>query len=171
MIECGQCQNDSEFTQYRGALERSGSIQAGDGGIRAVKGGWRQGSHSFPEGFRCASCGSPVAFREKLLQAWGLDDPPIERATAMDLVLILDSLRRIRRGAEMTVREIPAAPGTYANFEALGAGLPAVLRRRCEEGLGIDLDRLCSHQVEAMGHVLAGRNVVLQTPTASGKSF
>jgi DEAD/DEAH box helicase domain-containing protein len=37
--------------------------------------------------------------------------------------------------------------------------------------MGISLDDLYSHQVEALRHSFAGKNVVLQTPTASGKSL
>ncbi len=58
-----------------------------------------------------------------------------------------------------------ACRGPYAPFpEALDPRLQAALRAR-------GIDQLYTHQAEAIAHALAGRNVVIVTPTASGKTL
>lgn len=61
--------------------------------------------------------------------------------------------------------ELPARDARWADFpEVLDPGLAAALRAR-------GIARLYSHQREAVDHALAGRHVVIATPTASGKSL
>jgi DEAD/DEAH box helicase domain-containing protein len=63
------------------------------------------------------------------------------------------------------VRRLPAVPGAYAPFPAvLDPRLGAALVSR---GIG----QLYTHQADAIGHALAGRNAVVVTPTASGKTL
>jgi DEAD/DEAH box helicase domain-containing protein len=60
---------------------------------------------------------------------------------------------------------IPARPGRYAPIpEAIDERIVAALARR-------GITELYSHQREAVDHALAGRNVVVVTPTASGKTL
>ena len=62
-------------------------------------------------------------------------------------------------------RRLPAIAAEFAAHpEALDPGIGAVLSAR-------GLCRLYSHQAEALDHALAGRNVVVITPTASGKTL
>jgi DEAD/DEAH box helicase domain-containing protein len=62
-------------------------------------------------------------------------------------------------------RRLPAREAELAAFpDGLDARLEAALARR-------GVARLYSHQAEAIQHVLAGRNVVVVTPTASGKTL
>jgi DEAD/DEAH box helicase domain-containing protein len=63
------------------------------------------------------------------------------------------------------VRRLPAVAAQYAAFpEALDARLTRALATR---GIG----EVYTHQAEAIAHALAGRNVVVITPTASGKTL
>ena len=63
------------------------------------------------------------------------------------------------------IRHLPARQASFADFpEGLDARLKEMLRRR---GFG----QLYSHQAQAITHALAGRNVSVVTPTASGKSL
>src|SRR2546425_8084428 len=63
------------------------------------------------------------------------------------------------------VRRLEAVAARYAPFpDALDARLTQVLASR---GIG----QLYTHQAEAIDHALAGRNVVVTTPTASGKTL
>ena len=63
------------------------------------------------------------------------------------------------------IRRIPAAAASFAPFpEGTDSRLGAALASR---GIG----HLYTHQAEAFAHVLAGRNVVTVTPTASGKTL
>jgi DEAD/DEAH box helicase domain-containing protein len=63
------------------------------------------------------------------------------------------------------VRKLDAAAAKYAPF-------PDTLDPRLRRALGArGIDQLYTHQAEAVGHALGGRNVVVVTPTASGKTL
>ncbi|HKB10218.1 MAG TPA: DEAD/DEAH box helicase, partial [Vicinamibacterales bacterium] len=63
------------------------------------------------------------------------------------------------------VRRLPAAPPRFVAFpEAIDPRLTQALASR-------GVQRLYTHQAAAIGHALAGRHVVVTTPTASGKTL
>src|SRR5262245_15968433 len=63
------------------------------------------------------------------------------------------------------IRRLPAVPATHAPFpQGTDARLLSALGAR-------GIERLYTHQALAFDHVLAGRNVVTVTPTASGKTL
>ena len=63
------------------------------------------------------------------------------------------------------IRRQPAKAGVFAEFpETLAPQLKKSLISR-------GIQQLYSHQAEAFGHAVAGRNVVVVTPTASGKTL
>ncbi len=63
------------------------------------------------------------------------------------------------------VRRLPAIAARYAPF-------PSALDARLVRALGSrGVSQLYTHQAEAIGHALDGRNVVVITPTASGKTL
>ena len=63
------------------------------------------------------------------------------------------------------VRRLPAVAAEFAAFpDALDSRLTQALRSR-------GIEQLYTHQAEAIGHVLGRRNVVVVTPTASGKTL
>ncbi len=63
------------------------------------------------------------------------------------------------------VRHEPSKPGEYAPLpESLSPALCGVLRKR-------GIDRLYTHQAEAIRLIDSGKNVVVVTPTASGKTL
>jgi len=64
-----------------------------------------------------------------------------------------------------TVRRLPAQAAAYAPFPS---GIDARLARALGQR---GITELYTHQAEAIGHALAGRNVVIVTPTASGKTL
>src|SRR5688572_22902891 len=64
-----------------------------------------------------------------------------------------------------TVRRLPPLEARYAPFgEAIDSRLCDVLRQR-------GVDQLYTHQALAIEHAVAGRHVVVTTPTASGKTL
>src|SRR5262245_20722336 len=63
-----------------------------------------------------------------------------------------------------TVRRLPPLEARYAPFGELDSHLCEVLRQR-------GVDQLYTHQASAIDHALAGRHVVVTTPTASGKTL
>src|SRR5688572_32197007 len=63
------------------------------------------------------------------------------------------------------VRRLPARPAEYAAFpDEFDPVVREILRDR-------GIDQLYTHQATAIGHALAGRHVVITTPTASGKTL
>ncbi|MCC7009410.1 MAG: DEAD/DEAH box helicase [Acidobacteria bacterium] len=63
------------------------------------------------------------------------------------------------------VRRLPAAPAEYAPF-------PERIDERLQRALAArGIDQLYTHQAAALDHALAGRDVVIVTPTASGKTL
>src|ERR1700676_4035478 len=64
------------------------------------------------------------------------------------------------------IRHQPAKDGEFVEFPEL---LALSLRQALQEGRGIA--KLYSHQAEALAHAEGGRNVVVVTPTASGKTL
>src|SRR5262249_13427462 len=63
------------------------------------------------------------------------------------------------------VRQIPATVARHAPFPA--SIDPRLIRALASRGVR----QLYTHQAEAIGHALGGRNVVVTTPTASGKTL
>src|SRR5438552_767862 len=63
------------------------------------------------------------------------------------------------------VRRLPPRAAEYAAFpDGIDDRLTQVLARR-------GIEQLYTHQAAAVAHALAGRNVVITTPTASGKTL
>src|SRR5437867_486580 len=63
------------------------------------------------------------------------------------------------------MRRLPAVAAQFSPFpEALDERLTRALTSR-------GIQQLFTHQAEAVGHALAGRHVVVVTPTASGKTL
>jgi DEAD/DEAH box helicase domain-containing protein len=68
-------------------------------------------------------------------------------------------------GVVTAVRRQPPVAARYAPFpDAIDARLRAAFERR-------GITQLYSHQAEALAHVSEGRNIVITTPTASGKTL
>jgi DEAD/DEAH box helicase domain-containing protein len=96
-----------------------------------------------------------------------LPAPPAPVEPCDPVAAALDELRRSPACAGRIVHEalLPAEPARHGEW-------PAALHpelRRALAGRGID--RLYSHQAEAVAAALAGEDVVVVTPTASGKSL
>ena len=79
----------------------------------------------------------------------------------------LERLENNRRFMEnvRAIRKIPARPGSFADYPAwVDPHLQAVLKER-------GMERLYSHQAKALECARTGRDVILVTPTASGKTL
>jgi DEAD/DEAH box helicase domain-containing protein len=80
----------------------------------------------------------------------------------------LERFQSLAAGEASPVRAIrhqPARPGEYVEF-------PDGVNPRLRQALAAQgIERLYSHQAEAFQHLRAGRNVVVVTPTASGKTL
>jgi len=96
--------------------------------------------------------------------------PALDKDRSLDEALQRLGGTAIPRAAEgepivTALERIPAVPARYAPFpEGVDERLLDALRAR-------GIERLYTHQAEAWTHVRAGRNVVIVTPTASGKTL
>lgn len=85
----------------------------------------------------------------------------------MNLLQVLDELKQNRRfhGCISHWEVIPPREAVYAEFPpGMNPGIKSVLQKR-------GISRLYSHQATAIEKVLSGKNVVIVTPTASGKTL
>ncbi len=88
----------------------------------------------------------------------------MERADLRSILEGLDGSRFFSRNVSVRV-EIPPSEGSYRSFpDSVHPRLIEVLRRR-------GVERLYSHQLEAYEAASSGRDVVVVTPTASGKTL
>lgn len=171
MIECPQCEHDVLFVQYTNGYRRELRQHFERGGVRPHLSVWKPAVEDDRDGFFCSECGSQVRVASRLLKLWNLDDKPVETTSRIDLDEILKALSETSDGAELTINEAPSTEGRFGSIDDLNIRLPKELRRGITERLGVSLDNLYAHQLEALEHAFKGDNVVLQTPTASGKSL
>ena len=91
-----------------------------------------------------------------------------ELTTKGDLNHVVNRMERLALdpdGPIRAIRRTPAREGVYADFPpVLNAGLREVLASR-------GISRLYCHQAETFDRIAEGRNVVVVTPTASGKTL
>lgn len=83
---------------------------------------------------------------------------------------ILDLLHGLQRKGQFApniahIREIPPRPAQWRDFP------PAMQPELCDVLRARGIERLFSHQAESIEQILAGKNVVVVTPTASGKTM
>jgi DEAD/DEAH box helicase domain-containing protein len=88
----------------------------------------------------------------------------VAKLTLKELVSRLEADRRFMENVRAS-KHIPAAEGQFEPFpDWVHPSLRSVLQKR-------GIESLYSHQAQAMGLVRSGRDVVLITPTASGKTL
>ncbi len=90
---------------------------------------------------------------------------PVDRSQALQKVIHELSGEGARISTITAVRHFPPLPADFVDFpDGLDERLVAALKKR-------GVERLYSHQREAFGRVTGGDNVVVVTPTASGKTL
>jgi DEAD/DEAH box helicase domain-containing protein len=84
--------------------------------------------------------------------------------------MILNFLRTIERDSDFAAcrMHLESFPPQSARFRALDPPLPEVFRKGLAD---LDIRELFSHQAEAIDKIRDGKNVVVVTPTASGKTL
>lgn len=100
----------------------------------------------------------------------GFPEPARERVLARQTGLYgaIEHFKEWMAKPESPVRAIRHQPSQAGNFTDFPSSLPAELRQALT---GRGIRQLYSHQAEAFEHASAGRNVVVVTPTASGKTL
>ena len=95
-----------------------------------------------------------------------LPDPLVQRDTSLDG--LVDHLEALERQQDSPITAIRRQPARQAKF----VELPEAIDPRLREALASrEITRLYSHQAEAFERIAAGENIVLPTPTASGKTL
>jgi len=90
---------------------------------------------------------------------------PVRRASLEAAIAKFQELMAQPDSPIRAVHHIPARAAEYSDF-------PQNLDPRLRQMLaGRGIDQLYSHQAEAFGHITGGRNTVIVTPTASGKTL
>jgi len=91
--------------------------------------------------------------------------PIPRRETVMQAVQRFEEISNKPESPVRSIRHVPAREGQYSLIPAaVNPLLAAALNKR-------GIEKLYSHQAAAFDHVDAGRNVVIVTPTASGKTL
>src|SRR5580700_9631890 len=92
--------------------------------------------------------------------------PARDRSRELAPVLLkLEKMAADADGPVRAIRRTPARTAEFAGFpEAVDAKLRSVFAAR-------GISKLYSHQAEAYSRIAAGENVVIVTPTASGKTL
>lgn len=134
---------------------------------------WRSGEpnwETFKEygpGIYCYHDGSPIL--EGMLtpeEVELLTDRRLPTQQSFDSKVLVQDLEELgkRIRSDVYVHEIDAEQGAYADQIQISSWI-----RRKLQAMGIE--KLYDHQGEAIGHIRQGRNVVISTKTASGKSL
>lgn len=142
-----------------------------------VPGPWSYTPRPFEPGLYCVHClnegnREPLNVDPEDLRELGLGEPPLvfRSATTIQVDDLVGELQSRFPERLRDVHHLPARPAQYADRSSLGrlqVGLRAALIRQL---LG-DTGNLYQFQAEAIGAALDGHDVVVTTPTASGKTL
>lgn len=141
-----------------------------------VKGSWEYVAKPFEPGLYCAYCLSegrrePLPIDAEDLNDLGLTDLPLvfRRAESFRVDEVVATLRERFPDRIRDVHPLPDTPAHYADRAVLN-GLHIGLRAALIKKLGTT-GNLYQFQAEAIDKALAGQDVVVTTPTASGKTL
>ncbi len=144
---------------------------------RVVKGPWQYTARPFAPGIYCVHClnegrREPLPIDELDIADLGLGDTPVvfQQNGEFSSQQFVASLQERYGSLVQSVHDLPAQPATYAAEDwarNLHPGVQRALRERLLPAGG----RLYGFQATAIDAALAGRDVIVTTPTASGKSL
>lgn len=154
-------------SEYRNIPFRRDILQATNG-LHAAD--WVAEQVSNVDGFYCGKCHSTILeeyitapekelLRDKRLELWEANSFPVEDVTFS----LLDVAKRV--GSNVEKYHIPRREAIYGN---LSRPLPLVLEKKLKS---MGIEQLYSHQTSAINEIREGKNTVIVTGTASGKSM
>lgn len=142
-----------------------------------VKGPWEHTAKPLPPGIYCQYCLNegkrvPKDIDPTDLEDMGLADKPLvfQPASRFCAKTAIDALRTSFSDRIRSVRELPPRPAVYAEesfVDQFHPGLSGALKERFLSDTG----RLYAFQAEAVTAALEGNDIVVTTPTASGKTL
>ncbi len=142
-----------------------------------VKGPWAYTPRPFEPGLYCVHCvndglRTPIDVDKEDLIDIGLGDPPLVFRSAESIRVdeLVEGLRSRFPERLRNVHELPARAAAYADRAVLGR-LQIGLRTALTKQLLGDTGNLYQFQADAITAALDGKDVVVTTPTASGKTL
>jgi DEAD/DEAH box helicase domain-containing protein len=168
---CSACHDDESLLQMNSGYERLITMDMSQGSLTGTPAIWQLSKRQLTDGYYCSRCKTAIKLPPKLVAGWHLNDSPVAAISTIDLNELVASLAKVAHGAKLNLNSSDAIEGSYGSIESVQAKIPRVLLERLRSGLKVDPGKLYSHQVQALDLAFAGKNVVLQTPTASGKSL
>lgn len=143
-----------------------------------IKGPWEHTPRPSTEGLYCQHClqdgvRTPLAHIDPAdLPDYGLADTPVvfQAAQRFDAHALVERMRTTFGTRIAAAHELPEQPPVYAEVTALRRLHPA-LRNTVAEHILPDGGKLYAFQAAAIEAALDGHDVVVTTPTASGKSL
>lgn len=166
MLYCKECDNGQDFIQCYDSKKRRLFLKSND----IKKGGWSEDHDCIKDDIYCANCSSSLGFSKKMFENFGLDDYPISfKKFELD-----DQIRKVKNLIGDSIVDIQFSDyceQKNAHFDFKKVNVPSELANRLKEKAGIDLSEPYLHQKQAFDHIFNKKNVVVSTPTASGKSL
>jgi len=166
MLYCKECENGDKFFQCSGSMKRNLILKTND----IIKGAWKKRSDNLKDDIYCANCNSPLGFTKKMFENFRLDDYPIS-FKLFELDNQLKDVKKLLGDSIVKIQISDQCDKKSAHFDIKKANVPNELAQRLKDKVGIDLSEPYLHQTKAFEHIFKGKNVVISTPTASGKSL
>ena len=166
MLYCKECDNGQDFFQCFNSKRRKLLNEEKE----IKKGEWTKDNKGLKDDIYCTKCNSPLGFTDKMIEHFQLDDYPIifKRFT------LDNQLNKVKKLLGNSIEKIQISNQSEQNngkFDYKKANVPNILVQRFKEKSGIDLAEPYLHQAIAIDHIFNGKNVIVSTPTASGKSL
>ena len=176
MLVCPKCGNSEQFVQRKAKQQLILRLTFSQGTLHCKAGDWKP-AIGREEGVFCVKDNTKLKAVARVLEGFHLNDEPPKPREAIDLAKTVKEIKRSVPKADLILPSAPiqrfeAREGTYRPLpENIRQQIPPDLQRAIQDGLGVSLDSLYSHQVEAIAATLAGENVVIRAGTAGGKSL
>ena len=166
MLYCRECDNGNFFIQCHSSKKRRLFLKSKD----IIKGRWSENDDCKKDDIYCANCNSPLVFSEKMFENFGLDDYLIS-FKQFDLDDQINKVKTLLKDSIVDIQVTDYCEQKTAPFDFEKVNVPSELIDRLNEKIGVDLSEPYLHQTQAFNHIFNRKNVVVSTPTASGKSL
>jgi DEAD/DEAH box helicase domain-containing protein len=175
LFECPNCEEFEKFLQVKKGFCRTITIRTYyDKTITRKLSAWSSLKYEKEDGIYCLKCDSLLAVSPKRLEFLQLnDEPPVK--VKYEQIKVAPKIQKLIKTFPDTQVDIHWAPqrpqkAKYAKLDGKKLGIPPKLLEAIEKAHGINDECYYSHQVEAIKLAMQGKNVVIQTPTSSGKT-
>jgi len=129
---------------------------------------WEDSDKVLENGFYCKRCGVPVDITEYTQENFRIIDTRVTpmRSDEFDAARTLEQLKAKYPDDEFFINVVQGMEGEYAEVPV---GINKGIRTILKDNFGIE--KLYKHQADAIEKILKGKNVVIASSTASGKTL